>query len=73
MLAHLIDDYDPEAHRRLARRPPRLFREIVRRAAAQQEARLIARRKAVSHSGSFDIKTPADFLDRWSCRNTTTS
>jgi hypothetical protein len=33
MLAHLIDDYDPEAHRRAGEKADELFREIVRRAA----------------------------------------
>jgi hypothetical protein len=32
-LAHLIDDYDPEAHRRTGEKADELFREIVRRAA----------------------------------------
>ena len=33
MLAHLIDDYDPEAHHRAGEKADELFREIVRRAA----------------------------------------
>jgi hypothetical protein len=33
MLAHLIDDYDPEAPRRAGEKADELFREIVRRAA----------------------------------------
>jgi hypothetical protein len=33
MLAHLIDDYDPEAPRRAGEKADELFRKIVRRAA----------------------------------------
>ena len=33
MLAHLVDDYDPEAPRRAGEKADELFREIVRRAA----------------------------------------
>jgi hypothetical protein len=33
MLAHLVDDYDPEAHRRAGEKAQELFREIVRHAA----------------------------------------
>jgi hypothetical protein len=33
MLAHLVDDHDPEAHRRAGEKAAELFREIVRRAA----------------------------------------
>jgi hypothetical protein len=33
MLAHLIDDYDPAAHRRAGEKADELFREIVRRTA----------------------------------------
>ena len=33
MLAHLLDDYDPEEHRRAGEKADELFREIVRRAA----------------------------------------
>jgi hypothetical protein len=29
MLAHLVDDYDPEAHRRAGEKADELFREIV--------------------------------------------
>ena len=36
MLAHLIDDYDPEAHRRAGEKADELFREIVRRVAASK-------------------------------------
>jgi hypothetical protein len=33
MLSDLLDDYDPEAHRRAGEKADELFREIVRRAA----------------------------------------
>jgi hypothetical protein len=36
MLAHLVDDYDPEAHRRAGEKADELFREIVRRAARKE-------------------------------------
>ena len=35
MLAHLIDDYDREAHHRAGEKADELFREIVRRVAAK--------------------------------------
>jgi hypothetical protein len=36
MLAHLIEDYDPEAHRRPGEKADELFREIMRRAARKE-------------------------------------
>jgi hypothetical protein len=36
MLAHLIDDFDPEEHRRTGEKADELFREIVRRVAASK-------------------------------------
>ena len=36
MLAHLIDDHDPEAHHRAGEKADELFREIVRRAAKRE-------------------------------------
>jgi hypothetical protein len=36
MLAHLIGDYETEAHRRAGDKADELFREIVRRAARQE-------------------------------------
>jgi hypothetical protein len=36
MLAHLIDDYDPEAHHRAGEKADELFRTIVRRAAGKE-------------------------------------
>ena len=37
MLAHLLDGYDPEAHRRTGEKADELFREIVRRAANKRD------------------------------------
>jgi hypothetical protein len=36
MLAHLMDDFDPEEHRRTGEKADELFREIVRRVAASK-------------------------------------